>query len=112
MSTPADLPRNVVTFLRTHVDHSIKLRFLLALHSAPSGATSLSLFARAVDVPKNQIRDMAHELAADVLVRVSHEQIELAPMAIEDRLAIADLVDWYRRDRDTVMGALRALGRA
>jgi hypothetical protein len=45
-------------------------------------------------------------------VRVSHEQIELAPMAIEDRLAIADLVDWYRRDRDTVMGALRALGRA
>jgi DNA-binding IclR family transcriptional regulator len=112
MATPADLPRSVLGFLREHVDHVVKLRFLLVLHSAPSGTTTFGLVARAIDVPKRQIRDMANELLEEGLVRVSAEHIELAPRSIDDRLAISDLADCYAKKRDAVMEAMRALGRA
>jgi hypothetical protein len=46
------------------------------------------------------------------LVRVSSEQLELAPTSIDDRLALADLAQWYGRERDVVHAALRALGRS
>jgi DNA-binding IclR family transcriptional regulator len=106
------LPMSVIAFLRTHVDHIVKLKFLVTLHCAPGGATSVSLVARALDVPKSQVRDMAAELADDNLVRVSTDHLELAPTSIDDRLAIADLASWYERDRGLVLDVLRALGRA
>jgi DNA-binding IclR family transcriptional regulator len=100
-----------VSFLRRHVDHVVKLKFLVAMHSAPSGTTTVSLVARSLDVPKSQIRDMASELAEEGLLRVSSEQLELAPRSIDDRLALAELADWYVRDRSVVLSALQALGR-
>jgi len=112
MSTPADLPRVVIGFLRAHVDHVVKLRLLLALHSAPSGTMTVGLLARAIDVPRSQIRDMANELVEEGLVRISGEQIELAPASIADRLAISELADCYAQMRSAVIDALRALGRA
>jgi DNA-binding IclR family transcriptional regulator len=111
MSTPADLPRAVVTFLRTHVDHVVKLKFLVAMHSAPSGTTTISFVARSLDVPKAQVRDMANELAEEGLLRVSSEQLELAPHSIDERLALAELADWYVRNRSAVLDAMHALGR-
>jgi len=105
------LPRSVIAFLRTHVDHVIKLRFLLALHGAPGGIISIHVAARELDLPKAQVRDMANELAEDGLVRVSPDAIELVP-SIDDRLAIADLASWYARDRSLVLDVLRAMGRA
>ena len=110
-SESTELPKSVVAFLRTHVDHIVKLKFLVTLHSAPGGTTSVSLIARALDVPKSQVRDMANELADDKIVRVSTDYLELAPTSIDDRLAIADLASWYERDRSLVVDVLRALGR-
>jgi hypothetical protein len=101
----------VISFLREHVDHVVKLRFLLALHRAPSRVTTTGIMARAIDVPKSQVRDMANELVDGGIVRVSADHIELAPMSIGDRLALADLVDCYERDRAAILDALRALGR-
>lgn len=108
----ADLPpRGVVSFLREHVDHVVKLRFLLVLHGAPSGMSSVPIAARALEVPKSQVRDMANELANDGLLRISADQLELAPRSIEDRLAIADLATWYAQDRAVILEVLRVLGR-
>jgi hypothetical protein len=106
------LPMSVIAFLRAHVDHVVKLRFLVTLHGAPGGTTSVALLARALDVPKSQVRDMASELADDNLVRVSTDYLELTPPSIADRLAIADLASWYARDRSAIYDVLRALGRA
>lgn len=97
--------------MRAHVDHVVKLRFILFLHGAPSGATSINIAARSLDLPKSQIRDMANELAAEHLVQVAENQLELAPPSIDDRLAIADLASWYARDRALVFDVLRELGR-
>ena len=107
----AALPRSVIAFLRSHIDHVVKLKFLVLLHGAPSGTLSVGIAARTLDVPRRQVRDMANELADDQLVRVSTDQLELAPSAIEDRLAIADLAHWYAHDRTVVFDVLRALGR-
>jgi len=112
MTEPTKLPMSVVAFMRAHVDHVVKLRFLVTLHSAPGGTTSVALAARELDVPKSQVRDMANELAHDELVRVSTDYLEPAPTTIDDRLAIADLASWNERDRDLVLDVLRVLGRA
>lgn len=106
------LPRSVIAFLRAHVDHIVKLRLLLVLHAAPGTTISLQSAARELEIPRRQVRDMANELADDGLVRVSLDQLELAPSTIDDRLAIADLATWYSRDRALVLDVLRALGRA
>lgn len=111
MSPHDQLPRSALSFLRTHVDHVVKLRFLLFLHSAPNGTSTIGSAARALQVSKRQVRDMADELAGDRLLRVTDETLELAPASIEDRLAIADLADSYSQDRNLVLDALRALGR-
>ena len=111
MTEPAKLPTSVIDFLCTYVDHVVKLRFLITLDSAPGGTTSVSLVARALDVPKSQVRDIATELANDRLVRISTDYLELAPASIDNRLAIADLASWYARDRNKVLDVLRALGR-
>ena len=107
----AHLPRGVVAFLREHVDHVVKLRFLLVMHDAPSGMSSVPFAARALEVPKSQVRDMANELADDGLLRVSADRLELAPKSISDRLAIADLATWYAQDRGVILEVLRVLGR-
>ena len=111
MTEPTKLPMSVIAFLRTHVDHIVKLRFLVTLHGAPDGATTVWLVARVLDVTRSQVRDMANELADGNLVRVSTDYLELAPTSIDDRLAIADLASWYERERSVVLDALRALGR-
>jgi hypothetical protein len=105
------LPRSVISFLRSYVDHIVKLRFLLVMHRAPSQVTSVPMAARELEVPKSQVRDMANELAEDGLVRISADRLELAPRSIEDRLAISDLAFWYTRDRAVLHEVLRALGR-
>jgi hypothetical protein len=74
--------------------------------------TTVGLMARAINVPKSQVRDMANELVAEGLALVSADHIELAPATIDERLALSDLVDCYGRDRAVVIAALRALGRA
>ena len=111
MAEPTKLPTSVIALLRAHVDHLVKLRFLIVLHSAPGGSSSISLVAPALDVSRSQVRDMANELADDGLVRVSTDSLELAPSSIDERLAIADLATWYERDRSRVLDVLRALGR-
>ena len=111
VTEPNKLPISVIAFMRAHVDHVVKLKFLVTLHSAPGGTTSVALVARVLDVPKSQVRDMANELADGNLVRVSTEYLELAPASIADRLAIADLASWYARDRNIVLDVLRTLGR-
>ena len=111
MTTPNQLPSSVVAFLRAHVDHIVKLKFLLALHGAPSCTVSVPNVAHVLDIPKNQVRDMANELAEAGLLRISAEQLELTPPSIDDRLAISDLATWYVRDRKLVLDVLRALGR-
>jgi hypothetical protein len=105
------LPPSAIGFLRAHVDHIVKLRFLLLLHEAPSSTISVGIGARSLDVPRRQVRDMAHELADDGIVRVSNDEIELAPSSIEDRLSIAEIASWYARDRGVVLEVLRGLGR-
>ena len=111
MRGDAQLPTSVIAFLRSHVDHLVKLELLLVLHGAPSGTTSVPIVARELDVPKRQVRDMANELVEEDLVRVSSDRIELAPRSIDDRLAIADLATWYVRDREVIVDVLKALGR-
>jgi DNA-binding IclR family transcriptional regulator len=110
--TQKQVPKSVIGFLRDHVDHIEKLRLVLALHRAVGGTLSVQNAARELDIPKSQIRDMANELAQDGLVRISVDQLELAPTSIEDRLAIADLADWYAHERKSVLDVLRAWGRA
>jgi len=110
--TTTQLPRSVIAFLRTHVDHVVKLRFLLLLHRAPGGIIPVHVAARDLDIPKAQVRDMANELAADGLVRATPDEIELVPRSIDDRLALEDLVRWYESDRSLVLEVLRAMGRA
>jgi DNA-binding IclR family transcriptional regulator len=112
VTTFTPLPRSVVAFLHAHVDHVVKLKFLLVLHGAPGANLSFQRAARDLDVPKAQVRDMANELADDGLVRVSLDRLELSPSSIDDRLAISDLASWYARDRTLVLDVLRAMGRA
>jgi DNA-binding IclR family transcriptional regulator len=110
MSSPADLPRAVVSFLRDHVDHVVKLRFLLAMHAAPTGVVTMGSIAAALELPTSQVRDMVTELVEKGLLRVSSDQVQLS-LSIDDRLALADLAEWYSTDRGAVVEALRALGR-
>ena len=107
----SNLPPSVVAFLRAHVDHVVKLRLLVTLHNAPRATSSISFVARALHVTRSQVRDMANELADDGLVRISMDDVELAPTSSDDRLAIADLTTWYERDRAQVLDVLRVLGR-
>ncbi len=109
MVTSMPLPRSVIAFVREHVDHVVKLQFLLTMHSAPNGTTSMRAMAHTLDVPKSQVRDMANELVDEGLLRISAEQLELAPTTIDDRLALADLADSYARDRESVLELLRML---
>ena len=111
MSTPAQVPRNVIGFLRAHVDHVVKLRFVVLLHRSAGVTTSVQVAARALEVPRSQVRDMANELACDGLVRISGDTLELVPPSIDDRLAIADLASWYTQDRAPILELLRELGR-
>jgi hypothetical protein len=112
VSTSMALPRNVIAFVHDHVDHVIKLDFILSLHWAPGGSASISLVARELDISKSQVRDMAHELVEAGLARVSKDRLELAPTSLDDRVAIADLASWSVRARSIVLDLLRALGRA
>lgn len=105
------LPHSLISFIRTHVDHLPKLQLLLLLHGSPTGQTSFTALARLLDISKAQARDMANELAADELVRVSDHVVEFVPVRIDDRLAVAELAHWYRHDRRGVHDLLRALGR-
>ena len=109
MSSVAPLPRSVILFLRAHVDHPVKLRFLLMLHAAPNGTATLKAMALALDVPKSQVRDMANELVDDGLLRVAADKVELAPTTIDDRLALAELAEAYARDRRAVLELLAAM---
>ena len=109
MSSIAPLPRSVISFVRAHVDHEVKLRFLLALHSAPNGSSNVKSMAHALDVPKAQVRDMANELIDEGLLRMAAEQLELAPASIEERLALAELADSYAQNRGAVLELLAAL---
>lgn len=110
MATPADLPRAVTAFMKAHVGDMVQLRFLLALHSAPGGITTVTAMSRATDITTAQVRQLAADAMRRGLVRVAGEQLELAPSTIDDRLALADLASWYTRDRSVVLDALRALG--
>ena len=112
LANPVQLPRALVSFIRTHVDHLGKLQFLLLLHGSPTGQTSIMAVARILDISRAQARDMANELATDELVRVASDHIvEFVPSSIDDRLAVAELAHWYARDRTCVHELLRALGR-
>ncbi len=106
------LPRNVIAFVHDHVDHEVKLDFILNLHRAPGGSSSVAFVARELDIPKSQVRDMANELVEAGLARVSKDRLELAPASIDDRLAIAELASCSVRARSIVLDLLRALGRA
>ena len=110
MATPADLPRAVTAFLKTHVGDMVQLKFLLTMHSAPGATMSISMMSRALDVPATRGRELAADAMRRGLVRVTGDQIELAPTTIDDRLALADLAYWYGRDRTVILDALRALG--
>jgi DNA-binding IclR family transcriptional regulator len=109
MST-APLPSSVVSFLRAHVDHVVKLRFLLAMHASPTSTSTVSLVSRSLDIPKSQVRDMANELVEERLLRATDDVLELA-LNIEERLALSDLATCYTRDRAAVLSALRGMGR-
>lgn len=109
MSSIAPLPRSVISFLRAHVDHVVKLRFLLLLHAAPSGTSTVKVMALALDVSKSQVRDMANELVDDGLLRVAADKLELAPTSIDDRLALAELAEAYARDRRSVLELLAVI---
>jgi hypothetical protein len=111
MASSTEVPRAVISFLREHVDHIVKLKFLLLMHSAPSGTSNVAFMAHDLDVPKAQVRDMANELVSDGLMRVIGDQLELA-LSIDERLALSDLASWYTRDRTAVLEVLRVLGRA
>ncbi len=108
----SDVTRNVVVFLSNHVDHVVKLEFLLAVHAAPSATTTIPTAARLLDIPRGQVRAMAVELAEEGVLRVSSDRIELAPASIDVRLAVSDLASIYHRDRESVLEVLRALGRS
>ena len=110
MATPADLPRAVTAFLKTHIGDMVQLKFLLTMHSAPGAIMSIGMMSRALDVPPPRSRELASDAMKRGLVRVTGEQIELAPTTIDDRLALADLAYWYGRDRTVILDALRALG--
>jgi hypothetical protein len=103
------LPKHVISFLVAHVDHRVKLDFVLLLHRV--SATPLSIAASKLDLPKAQVRDMADELAREGLVRIDGDRLELAPLTIDDRLAILDLATWYTLDRGRILDVLRTLGR-
>jgi hypothetical protein len=105
------IPRSVVAFLNEHVDHVVKLEFLLVVHAAPQSTTTVPDAARSLDVSRQQIRAMAEELATEGILRVSANFIELAPRELEDRWAIADLAHTYRGNREVVLEVLRGLGR-
>ena len=111
MSSPELLPTSVVAFLSEHVDHVVKLEFLLAVHAAPGSTTTIPLAARQLDVSRSQVRAMADELADEGLLRVSSDCLVLAPSRIEDRCAISDLATTYHRRRDLVLQVLTTLGR-
>jgi hypothetical protein len=112
MPTSAHLPSSVIAFLNQHVDHIVKLEFLLTVHGAPSSTTTVPLAARQLDVSKSQIRAMADELADEGLLRVSSDRLELAPINVEDRRAISHLAFSYQRDRELVLQVLKVMGRS
>jgi hypothetical protein len=101
------IPRSVIAFARTHVRHAPCARLLLLLHNAPGGGTSLTTVARTIDVPLERLRELAMALADAGFVRIiNNDRVELAPLSIERRLAIADLATWYARDREGVLALL------
>jgi DNA-binding IclR family transcriptional regulator len=108
----SNVTQNVVAFLNDHVDHVVKLEFLLAVHAAPCAATTIPTAARLLDIPRSQVRAMAGELAEGGVLRVSSDRIELAPASVDVRLAVSDLASIYHRDRQAVLDVLRALGRS
>lgn len=112
MTTPMQLTRSVVGFLHSYVDHLEKLKLLLALHGAACSTVSVHLAARQLELSKRQVRDMACELVEDGLVRMSGDDVELAPRSIADRLAIADLAHAYAHNRSMLLDVLQALRRA
>jgi DNA-binding IclR family transcriptional regulator len=112
VTTPAQLPRSVIGFLRAYVDHIEKLKLLLALYRAAGRTVSVYTVARELDLPRLQVRDMANELADDGLVCVAGDELELAPTSKADRLAIADLATAYAERRHVIHDTLRELRRA
>jgi hypothetical protein len=92
------------------VDHVVKLKFLLAMHSAQNGTSTVALLSRALEVSKGQVRDMANELIDERLLRRADDELELT-LNIEERMALANLASLYTRDRGAVLQLLQALGR-
>jgi hypothetical protein len=111
LSSSDRLPRRVAAFVRTYVDHVVKLQFILMLNEAPNSTLSVAVVAQLLDIPKAQARDMAHELVVAGLARISSDLLELSPISINDRLAIADLAGWYAKEPGLILDALRRLGR-
>ncbi len=110
MST-TQLSRSAVTFVREHVDHVVKLQFLLGIHGAPDYASDVSSMARLLDVPKAQVRDMANELVGEGLLRVESDSLALTPRTVDDWVALSDLHSLYRRNQGAVLELLRVLQR-
>jgi hypothetical protein len=113
MNLPTNLPLSIVAFLRTYVDSLDTLRFLLVVQCAPNGVAAIALVARLIDISKSHAHSVAGELAAHGLVRLlPNEQVEVSPIMAEDRIALADLAEWYVRDRDVIHHAMTALQRS
>jgi hypothetical protein len=106
--TALQLPRNVIAFLCAHIDHVVKLKLVLYLHQNLGRGPSMATTSHVLGVSASQVRDMANELAADGLLRVSDDQLELVP-TIDDRLTLADLAAWYAIDSRLVIDILRAI---
>ncbi len=108
--TSPQLPRNVLDFLVAHIDHRVKLDFVLFLHRA-NAVTPVWIAASELELSKAQVRNMADELARDGILRFVADNIELAPRSVETRLAILDLSTWCQLDRTRVHHLLASLGR-
>jgi hypothetical protein len=81
------------------------------LHEAPTAMTCVHIAARTLETPNSEIRNIANELAAAGLVRVTADLLELEPTSIEGRLAIVELAEWHAQERECILNVLRALGR-
>jgi DNA-binding GntR family transcriptional regulator len=109
MQTESHIPRSVIAFLRDHVDHAVKLRLLVLLHAAPDATSRVPSLASILDASRAQVRDMANELAADGLVRVSGDEVQLAPASIDQRLAIAEVARSYASNRPALLSLLEVI---
>jgi hypothetical protein len=101
------ISKPVYDLLEHRINSFEKLELVIALASAPGATLSISDLARALTLPRDEIRQIATELRGASLVNVTtRDEVQLLPPTSKEGAAINELVELYREERFSVVKAL------